>query len=127
MDLFCYTIENYVILNTKHLKKKLINDELKIHIVNKCNDVLIIHDKFTVLLDLSDLQLYHIDIDFITSLTHLLKNTFIDKLNYCEIVNYPEFFKSCYNVIKNIIDNNTQKKIKWYKNPNDLNIIYNGI
>lgn len=127
MDLLCYTMENYVIFNTKHLKKKHINQQLKLHIVNKCKEVLVNNDKFTLLVDLSNLQLYHIDMDFITSLTHILKNTFVDKLNCCEIINYPDFFKSCYNVIKNIIDDKTRDKIKWYKNTNDINILYNLI
>ena len=126
MDLFCYTINNYLIFNTKHLKKNIINDNLKLHIINKCQEILVTYQQFNVLVDLSNLQLYHINIDFITSLTHLLKNTFVDKLDSCEIVNYPDFFKSCYNVIKKIIDNKTKSKIKWYKNVNDLSIRYNA-
>ena len=125
MDLFCYTINNYVILNTEYLKKKIINDHLKIHIVNKCQEVLETYEQFTVVVDLSHLQFYHINIDFITSLTHLLKNTFVDKLNSCELVNYPDFFKSCYNIVKSIIDSKTRSKIKWYQNVNDLSSRYN--
>lgn len=125
MDLFCYTINNYVILNTKHLKKKIINDHLKLHIVNKCKEVLATYEQFTVVVDLSHLQFYHINIDFITSLTHLLKNTFVDKLNSCELLNYPDFFKSCYNIVKSIIDSKTRSKIKWYQNVNDLSSRYN--
>ena len=127
MDLFCYTINNYVILNTEHLKKKMINDNLKLHIVNKCKEVLATYEQFTVVVDLSHLQFYHINIDFIKSLTHLLKNTFVDKLNCCELVNYPDFFKSCYNVIKSIIDSKTRSKIKWFQNVNDLSSRYNHI
>lgn len=125
MDLFCYNINNYIIFNTKYLKKNIINEQLQIHIVNKCNEVLMNYDQFMILVDLSNLQLYHMDIDFMTTLTHLLKNTFVDKLKCCEIVNYPSFFKSCFNVIKNIIDSKTKEKIKWHKNIKDLSISYN--
>jgi len=104
----------------------MITDNLKLYIINKCQEILVTSQQFNVLVDLSNLQLYHINIDFITSLTHLLKNTFVDKLDSCEIVNYPDFFKSCYNVIKKIIDNKTKSKIKWYKNVNDLSIRYNA-
>ena len=119
LNLFCFRDNSNVYINCQVLHKNMLNDSLKIHIIKVLKAALDNDEQFEIYMDLSGLTMSVINIEYMTELTQIFSQLFPEKLRKCEIKNYPYFFKSVYNVIKNCIDKNTRNKIVWIKNNNN--------
>ena len=113
MNNFCYNELNNIYFKCNYLKKDMLNNQLITHIINVFTDSLKNNNQFIINADLKGIKMSLIDIDFIKKFISIVNNLFENRLQQCELTNYPDFFKNVYNIIKKFIDKETRKKIIW--------------
>ena len=118
MDKFCYNIKNNIYINSIYLHPDMLNDNLKIHLVKVLKISLEEDNQFDIYVDLKGLNMGTVNTEFMAEMIQIFSTLFPNRLRKCEIRNYPSFFKSIYNLLKNYIDKVTRDKILWIKKEN---------
>ena len=122
MDKFCYNIKNNIYINSSFLHPDMLDDNLKIYLVKVLKNSLDEDKQFDIFVDLNGLTMGSVNTEFMAEMIQIFSTLFPNRLRKCEIRNYPSFFKSVYNLLKNYIDKVTRDKIFWVKKPNMKNI-----
>ena len=118
MDKFCYNIKNNIYINSIYLHPDMLNDNLKIHLVKVLKISLEEDNQFDIFVDLKGLNMGTVNTELMAEMIQIFSTLFPNRLRKCEIRNYPSFFKSIYNLLKNYIDKVTRDKILWIKKEN---------
>lgn len=121
MDKFCYNIKNNIYINSSFLHPDMLDDNLKIYLVKVLKNSLDEDNQFDIFVDLNGLTMGSVNTEFMAEMIRIFSTLFPNRLGKCEIRNYPSFFKSVYNLLKNYIDKVTRDKIFWIKKPNMRN------
>ena len=129
MDKFCYNIKNNIYINSSFLHPDMLDDNLKIYLVKVLKNSLDEDKQFDIFVDLNGLTMGSVNTEFMAEMIQIFSTLFPNRLRKCEIRNYPSFFKSVYNLLKNYIDKVTRDKIFWVKKPNmkDIDDIYSTV
>jgi hypothetical protein len=92
-------------------------DLLVCYIVSVIQSVLNKHETFILHVNLDSLTLLHIEkhFSFIKNISEVLKTTFPDKLNICNVYNAPFIFSKIISIIGAFVDKKTQQKMKLMK------------
>jgi prophage DNA circulation protein len=117
----CFALDSEnIILDYRYFKfiASAENYELIIcYIVSVIQNVLSKHETFILHVNLDSLSLLHIEkhFGFIKRMSEVLKTTFPDKLNTCNVYNAPFIFSKIISITSVFVDKKTQQKIKLVK------------
>jgi hypothetical protein len=117
----CFAVDSQnIILDYRYFKfiASVDNYEFIIcYIVSVIQCVLNKHETFILHVNLDSLSLLHIEkhFGFIKRMSEVLKTTFPDKLNICNVYNAPFIFSKVISIIGAFVDKKTQKKMKLMK------------
>jgi hypothetical protein len=114
----CFVLDSQnIILDYRYFKfiSSVDNYELLVcYIVSVIQSVLNKNETFILHVNLDSLTLLHIEkhFGFIKKISEVLKTTFPDKLNICNVYNAPFIFSKIISIISLFVDKKTQQKIK---------------
>jgi CRAL/TRIO domain len=117
----CFAVDSQnIILDYRYFKfiASVDNYEFIIcYIVSVIQCVLNKHETFILHVNLDSLSLLHIEkhFGFIKRMSEVLKTTFPDKLNICNVYNAPFIFSKVISIIGAFVDKKTQQKMKLMK------------
>jgi hypothetical protein len=117
----CFALDSQnIILDYRYFKFIASVDNyylLVCYIVSVIQNVLNKHETFILHVNLDSLTLLHIEkhFSFIKNISEVLKTTFPDKLNICNVYNAPFIFSKIISIISVFVDKKTQQKIKLIK------------
>ncbi|NDA89586.1 MAG: hypothetical protein EBY20_01535 [Alphaproteobacteria bacterium] len=117
----CFALDSQnIILDYRYFKfiASVDNYEFIIcYIVSVIQCVLNKHETFILHVNLDSLSLLHIEkhFGFIKRMSEVLKTTFPDKLNICNVYNAPFIFSKVISIIGAFVDKKTQQKMKLMK------------
>jgi hypothetical protein len=117
----CFAVDSQnIILDYRYFKfiASVDNYEFIIcYIVSVIQCVLNKHETFILHVNLDSLSLLHIEkhFGFIKRMSEVLKTTFPDKLNICNVYNAPFIFSKVISIIGVFVDKKTQQKMKLMK------------
>lgn len=107
-----------ICIHGRYITKNMDKEKILIHLINIFNQSLVISkeyyksNKFVVEVYLEGLTFNNIDSQFLKELTTLFQSIYPDKLGKCIIFNPPIIFRTVWDVVKRIIDNETKEKIE---------------
>lgn len=117
----CFAVDSQnIILDYRYFKFIACADNCNLiicYIVSVIQSVLNKHETFILHVNLDSLTLLHIEkhFGFIKKISEVLKATFPDKLNICNVYNAPFIFSKIISIISVFVDKKTQQKIKLIK------------
>jgi hypothetical protein len=117
----CFAIDSEnIILDYRYFKFIASSDNYEFiicYIVSVIQCALNKHETFILHVNLESLSLLHIEkhFGFIKRMSEVLKTTFPDKLNICNVYNAPFIFSKVISIVGAFVDKKTQQKIKLVK------------
>jgi len=77
-------------------------------------------DNLCIVFDLQDFGMSSMDYQLVKNLIWLLSKHYPERLGVCLILNSPTLFSSCWTVIKQWLDENTARKVKFINSETEL-------
>ena len=103
--------KNYVIIKAKNMSIEHNSDTFIMYCVELTKNVIKIYSKIYVIIDLYELNMKNIKINFIIKFIKTFKKTYPDKLNKCIIINVTKSFNKIFKMLKIFLDKDTIDKI----------------
>ena len=110
----------------KNYQKQVIEIDNFIANAKKINKERYDKDKFIVYVDLSNTLVKNMDISFFKQVVPLFENKYPESLEKLILVNLPIFFKTCFLLVKFLINKDTRQRI-YFQKKNETDLFTNSL